>query len=99
MITVKKTLFSEKRFLIKTLFSKNNVMFEYKISSDHSSFFIPQSPHRKNGPAVIHGNSKKWFINLKLHRIDGPAITNDSITHTYWYFNGKRLKEQNYWNT
>ena len=35
------------------------------------------------------GGTKRWWVNGKLHRVDGPAIEFASGSK-YWYLNGKR---------
>lgn len=40
-------------------------------------------------PASNKGVSKKWFMNGKLHRTDGPAIIYVDGEQA-WYINGKR---------
>ena len=34
--------------------------------------------------------TKRWYLNDKLHRTDGPAIEYPDGT-TYWYLKGKRI--------
>ena len=48
--------------------------------------------HRKNDPAVITPNGKKWFINDKLHRANGPAVE-WSNGDKEWWINGKLHRE------
>jgi hypothetical protein len=51
--------------------------------------------HRDDGPAVEYqheytNGSKEWYIDGRLHRLDGPAIEwNDGDQE--WYINGKRI--------
>lgn len=41
---------------------------------------------RKDGPAVesLDGSLKEWFVNGKLHRIDGPAIVSTGSLKQYF---------------
>ena len=32
--------------------------------------------------------TKRWYLNYKLHRIDGPAVE-DADGNKWWYLNGK----------
>ena len=41
---------------------------------------------------VSANGTKKWFLNDKLHREDGPAIE-WANGYKYWYLNGKRHRE------
>lgn len=45
--------------------------------------------HRLNGPAAVEypWGHKEWWVNGKLHRLDGPAIEY-SNGHKEWYVNG-----------
>lgn len=45
--------------------------------------------HRTDGPAIIASTGQSWWINGKLHRLDGPAKEHKSGTKQ-WYVNGKR---------
>ena len=36
----------------------------------------------------VYDGYKKWYLNGKLHREDGPAIENSNGTK-FWYLNGK----------
>jgi len=36
--------------------------------------------------------AKRWFLNDKLHRVDGPAIVHANGTK-FWYLKGKRHRE------
>ena len=42
----------------------------------------------KNGKYIEDGK-ECWYLNDKLHRTDGPAITYSDGSH-FWYLNGKR---------
>jgi hypothetical protein len=46
------------------------------------------------------GGVKRWYLNGKLHRDDGPAVELDE--HKEWYINGKRHREDGpaieHWN-
>ena len=41
---------------------------------------------------------KKWYLNGKLHREDGPAIEGGNGSTKYWFINGKYLTEQEFLN-
>ncbi len=41
---------------------------------------------------VSDDGTKRWYLNDKLHREDGPAIEYASGTK-YWYLNGEQLTE------
>jgi hypothetical protein len=44
--------------------------------------------HNEFGPAVQYQNGTDfWYINGKLHRLDGPAI--DYFHYKKWYVNGE----------
>jgi hypothetical protein len=44
--------------------------------------------HREDGPAVQYKSGTNfWYINGKLHRINGPAV--DDIHYKKWFVNGK----------
>ena len=47
--------------------------------------------HNPNGPALIwnDGASKAYYLNNRLHRLDGPAIENSNGIKEWWV-NGKR---------
>ena len=42
---------------------------------------------------VYSNGTKKWYLNGKAHREDGPALEGANGT-TEWYLNGKRMTEQ-----
>ena len=42
----------------------------------------------KSGTLYEDG-SRRWIHNGKLHRLDGPAITNKSGSYQSWHYNGK----------
>ena len=42
----------------------------------------------KNGLEVNEYGTKRWYLNGKRHRVDGPAIE-DANGNKYWYLNGK----------
>ena len=41
---------------------------------------------------VYPNGDKRWYLNGKLHRVDGPAIEY-ADGDKYWYLNGKRHRE------
>ena len=41
---------------------------------------------------MIYDNRTEWYMNGKLHRIDGPAVEYTNGTK-YWYMNGKCHRE------
>lgn len=47
--------------------------------------------HRLDGPAVVHGDRKKWYQNNLLHRLDGPAV--EDIDHEEYWVNGQLHRE------
>lgn len=58
-------------------------------------WFLNGSPHRKNGPAVIHINGgQRWYFNGRLHRIGGPAIEDEG--KKYWFIDGVEYTEFDY---
>ncbi len=42
----------------------------------------------KNGLTIDDYGTKRWYINYKQHREDGPAVEH-SNGDKYWYLNGK----------
>ena len=34
--------------------------------------------------------AKRWYLNGKVHRLDGPAVERPNCTK-YWYVNGEKL--------
>ena len=46
--------------------------------------------HRKDGPAVDNPSYEGWYINGKLHREYGPALTYKN-GDCFWYVNGKEV--------
>jgi hypothetical protein len=55
-----------------------------------------EETHRVDGPAIIWTNGQefqeKWYINGKLHRLNGPALIsykNAIIVLEYWFINGR----------
>jgi len=40
----------------------------------------------------VTSDRTEWYLNGKLHREDGPAVTN-SDGYKVWYLNGKRHRE------
>ena len=47
--------------------------------------------HRKDGPAVeFISGEKQWFVNGRIHRIDGPAI--EAATLSWWYIYSTSLR-------
>ena len=49
--------------------------------------------HREDGPAIIWSNGpKEWWVNGKLHRLDGPAFIYHNSKE--WWINGKRLSKE-----
>jgi hypothetical protein len=40
---------------------------------------------------VFSGGTKQWYLNGKLHRVDGPALEYADGTK-YWYLNNKHCK-------
>ena len=46
----------------------------------------------KNGLYTDENGSKYWYVNDRLHKVDGPAKTDRSGLN-HWYKNGKRHRE------
>jgi hypothetical protein len=53
--------------------------------------------HRDNGPAVVDGYRKEWWVHGALHRENGPAIeyyySEDDGLYRAWYISGLRHRE------
>jgi hypothetical protein len=43
--------------------------------------------HREDGPAIINGDRKEWYIHGELHRENGPALIDNGKIG--WYQNNK----------
>ena len=41
-------------------------------------------------------NYKEWGLNVKLHRLDGPAMIRTDGTEVF-YINGVDFEKKNYW--
>ncbi len=56
--------------------------------------------HRRNGPARIHFESEayEWIRKGIYHKVDGPAYIEKKYNIIRWYFNGKVIVEETYWN-
>ena len=53
--------------------------------------------HRLNKPAVENITGKAWYVNGKLHRLDGPAVEwNASIELNCWYIEGNEIEKERY---
>ena len=48
--------------------------------------------HREDGPAVIIGNRREWWINGKRERLDGPAVEDDDIQYRCYYQNNLKKR-------
>jgi hypothetical protein len=49
--------------------------------------------HREDGPAVEWSNGdEEWYINDKLHRINGPAVDFEKSDYTEWWVNDVQIK-------
>ena len=46
----------------------------------------------KNGLIILDDGDKRWYLNDKLHRKDGPAAE-CTDGRKYWYLNGKLHRE------
>jgi hypothetical protein len=45
--------------------------------------------HREDGPALVYPNGyKAWFINGRLHRVDGPAVEDLILNKNRFALNG-----------
>ena len=67
-----------------------------EIDKDGNKFYYSNKAmtilHREDGPACEHSNGiKKWYLNGKYHRKDGPAVDNAMCEE--WYINGKLHRE------
>ena len=45
---------------------------------------------RKNGLIIDSYGTKRWYLNDKLHRIDGPAVEYEDGSKEWW-INGGRV--------
>ena len=53
-------------------------------------------PHNPYGPAIMHKNGYKvYYINNKLHRLDGAAVIYLDGCEEYW-INGKSLTKEEF---
>jgi len=46
--------------------------------------------HRRDGPAFEGVGRKEWYVNGKLHRLDGPAVEWADVGKVWWV-NGCRI--------
>ena len=51
--------------------------------------------HEIEGPAVVFDDDKWWYVDGKLHRIDGPAMEYGSGTKA-WYIDDKYYSEEDF---
>ena len=52
--------------------------------------------HREDGPAYVTNTAEAWYIDGKLHRLDGPAYRIKS-TEPSWYIDGEEFSfEEHY---
>ena len=53
--------------------------------------------HREDGPALQRVDNPycEWWLEGKLHRLDGPAIDSDDI---FYFIRGTHYEEKEYWN-
>lgn len=51
--------------------------------------------HRVGAPAVEYNDGRRWwFVNGKLHRLDGPAMEDPTgMYEEYWCINGKDMED------
>lgn len=64
-------------------------------------FFYKVNLHRKIGPALTRFDNESlwWYRYGKRHRVDGPAFIDHPLYPEYeWWFEGKEITEQKYWN-
>ena len=54
--------------------------------------FVFKKPTGKSKCKVEKDGTKKWFLNGKLHREDGPAVESSTGTKEWW-LHGKRHRE------
>jgi len=61
-----------------------------KTGDDRTLYTVFGKLHLEDGPAVIlhDGTEQYWYLNDKLHRLDGPAIISVKIGR-WWYLNDK----------
>lgn len=46
---------------------------------------------RKQRPRIDKYGTKRWYLNRKLHRVDGPAVEHPNQQE--WFLNGQRHRE------
>ena len=64
--------------------------FYYKDGTISSEYDAVKILHRVGAPAVVHlSGNKFWYINDKLHRIDGPAVEYADGTFIEYAFGSK----------
>lgn len=76
---------------------KNNCYVSFILIYNQKHGRYVQLYHRKNGPTFFYSKDEYYFNNKGIyHRIDGPSSY--YFKNRLFYFNGKNLKEQIYWN-
>ena len=70
--------------------------YKYKHSEKGQYWFNKQQLlHNKLGPAYVYSkHTKQWYINGKLHRLDGPAVMHPSYNE--YYIDGKKYSEEDF---
>ena len=66
----------------------------YKILAEKYQAVLEQTGE----PVMTQGanGTKRWRLNDKLHRVDGPAIEY-ADGNKYWYLNDKEYTEMEFW--
>jgi len=52
----------------------------------------------RNGLHIDKYGNKRWYVNGKFHRTDGPAIEYSNGSK-FWYLNGNELSQKEYHKT
>ena len=58
-------------------------------------WFLNDTLHREDGPAVEYTDGRNWYLNGKLHRVDGPAIEY-ADGRKRWFSDGFENSEANW---
>ena len=67
-----------------------------KVGDKYEHWFLNDTIHREDGPAVIDSEgTKQWYRNGLRHREDGPAIEYTDGSNR-WYLNGIWLLESEF---
>ena len=69
------------------------------VINDHTHYWFGEGLklHNIKEPAVIRDNgTKKWCVNGKYHRLDGPAVMLFQGETQFW-IDGRNFSQENYW--